>query len=165
MKFEKINDPATYYDSFIKYQDRFISFAKDFDIVGICWDYADNKSAPYILRLLLEGTKARPRGLGTHRSDEMSTDLREYHLHLLDHVAFWKMRNGRVFFTGMPYADEELTRNTFLKMVAEHHYPENIKIRFLDEKYKYLPNGTLMAMIYDSNLDGCFSCEQVVIKG
>ena len=45
-------------------------------------------------------------------------------------------------------------------MVEEHHYPENIKIRFLDEKYKYRHNGTLMAMIYDSNLDGCFSCEQ-----
>ena len=163
MRFEKINDPATYHYSFVKYQDRFISFAKDFDIVGVGWEYADNKSAPYMLRLLLEGSKARPRGLGTCRSDEVSSDLRNYYLHLLDHGAFWKMSNGRVFFTGMPYADEKLTRDTFLEMVRKYKYPENIKLRFLDEKYKYRPNGTLMAMIYDSNLDACFPVNRMAL--
>ena len=163
MRFEKINDPATYHDSFVKYQDRFISFAKDFNIVGVGWEYADNKSAPYMLRLLLEGSKARPRGLGTCRSDEVSSDLRDYDLHLLDHGAFWKMSNGRVFFTGMPYADEKLTRDTFLEMVRKYKYPENIKLRFLDEKYKYRPNGTLMAMIYDSNLDACFPVNRMAL--
>ncbi len=167
MNFEKINNPATYHDSFVKYQDRFISFTKDFDIVGVGWEYADNKSASYMLRLLLEGNKARPRGLGKKvKNDEMSSDLRKYYMHLLDHGAFWKMSNGRVFFTGMPYADEKLTTDTFLEMVRKYQYPENIKLRFLDEKYKYRPNGTLMAMIYDSNLDAYFPvnrmslCEQ-----
>jgi len=38
-------------------------------------------------------------------------------------------------------------------MANEHKFPETIKLRFMEDKYKYRPNGHYMIMVYSENGD------------
>ena len=52
----------------------------------------------------------------------------------------------------MPYATQEQTTAKFAEMVKEFSFPSSIKLRFLDDKYKYRLNGDFMLMIYDEGV-------------
>lgn len=139
------------------FREQFNAFIDDFDIVGVHYGVSSNLSAAYFLRLLQEGSKARP-----HRSrrrpwisDTNSDDLVEYYYPLFDHGAFWKTRNGTIIYTGMPYRTQKPITEWFAEMANEYKFPETIKLRFMEDKYKYKyrPNGHYMIMVYSENGD------------
>lgn len=47
----------------------------------------------------------------------------------------------------MPYGDKESVTVSFNKMVKEFGFPETIKMEFLDNRYRYRPNGDIMIII------------------
>lgn len=151
MKFEYI--PKTHADQnfgYIKDVDKFYSFVEEFNIVGVHWSEPSMISASYLLRLLEEGSSARARGYdnNSHENDEHSSDMDEFRMPLLDHCAMWQQSNGSVFCTAMPYGKQERIRASFNELVDKYNYPSDIRIQFLDDKYRYRPNGDCMIVIY-----------------
>lgn len=64
----------------------FYCFIKDFFVIGVKWSQPTNISASYFLRILQDGSSARPRGYGKssgNEHDESSTQLNEFYRPLL----------------------------------------------------------------------------------
>ncbi len=151
MKFEYI--PKTHARQAFGYvdaEDEFYSFVEEFNIVGVHWSEPTMISATYFRRLLEEGSSARARGYsrGNDESDEHSTDMYDFYTPLFDHCAMWQLRNGNVICTAMPYGNEESISESFQKLVDRFHYPSSIRFKFLENKYRYRPNGDYMIVIY-----------------
>lgn len=136
---------------YITDSDAFYRFVDEYNIIGVHWSQPTSISAEYFVRLLTEGSSARARereDLGWGKSDEYCDEMMEYYTPLLDHGAMWKMANGGVVCTVMPYGNEESVLNAFKSMTKQYHFPEGIKIRFMDNKYRYRLNGNYMLIIY-----------------
>lgn len=135
----------------IKSSEAFYRFIDDFDIVEVKWNQPTNISASYFLRLLQEGSSERSRGYGKgydQERDESSNQLAEFYTSLLDHGVLWRQKNGNVICTAMPYGDEESITESFYKMVEKFAYPDTVKMKFLDDIYRFRPNGDCMIVIY-----------------
>ena len=48
----------------------------------------------------------------------------------------------------MPYAEKDQIIESFNHMLKEFNYPSNVKLKFLDNKYRYRSNGDFMILIY-----------------
>ena len=101
MKFEKINKnqlgDSTYY---VDDRKKFINFVDDFKVVGVSWGQPTTISSDYFLRLLENGATVR------FRNNDSSRKLNQFYVGLLDHGVLWKLENGKVICTAMPYGDE-----------------------------------------------------------
>jgi len=141
---------------YINYVDRFYRFIDEFNIIRVCWGQPTTISASYFLRLLQEGSSARARGFGrgyNRESDEGSNQMSPFYSNLLDHGALWKMKNGNVICTAMPYGEKERIIDKFYEMTDAFSYPEALRLQFLDEKYKFRKNGDCMILIYFDSSD------------
>ena len=68
-----------------------------------------------------------------------------------DHSAFWKLEDGTIIYTTMPYY-HGYNISEECKMIAEAcKFPATIKISFLDDKYRYRTNGDYFIVIYDES--------------
>lgn len=131
-------------------EDKLYDFVNDFHIVGKAVLRPEFISASYFLRLLQKGASERAHGhsrYGNGMSDENSNELYEYRTELFDHGELWKLDNGAVICTAMPYSDEEVTKNEFIKFKNKYSFPDSIIIRKLDDKYKYSDSGDFMIEI------------------
>ena len=80
--------------------------------------------------------------------------MHDFYTSLLDHGAMWKLRNGSVICTAMPYGNEKSICDSFRALIDKFDYPMSIRFRFLEDKYRYRPNGDHMIVIYcDSSQD------------
>ena len=152
MKFEyipKINAHKKF--GHIESVDKFYKFVEEFDIVEVKWNQPINISASYFLRLLQKGSSEKARGYGkraNQEKDDSSNQLAEFYSPLLDHGVLWKQKNGNVICTAMPYGDEVSITDSFYKMVEKFCYPDAIRMKFLDDTYRFRPNGDCMIVIY-----------------
>ncbi len=136
---------------FVKDPDKFYSFVEEFNIVGVHWSQPTTLSASYFLRLLEEGSSARARIHGDtwwKVDDEHCQEMTEYYTPLLDHGAMWKVANGSVICTAMPYGEKQSVVDAFYRMIEQYKYPDSITMQFLEDRYRYRPNGDHMIVIY-----------------
>lgn len=161
MNFESI--PKVYakrsFDRYIDDQDKFYRFVDEFNIVGVQWSQPQTISARYFLRLLEKGSAERatgPRKGYNKDSDDYSLEMNKFYLPLLDHGALWKMKNGNVICTAMPYGDEKSITDTFSQMLRQFGFPDTIRLQYLDNKYHFRENGEYMILIYCEISDDCF---------
>lgn len=142
---------------FVKFPEKFYSFIEEFNIVGVHWSQPTTLSAAYFLRLLEEGSSAKARTVGDtwlRVNDEYSQEMTCFYAPLLDHGAMWKMANGSVICTTMPYGARQEVIDAFHRMAEKFHYPDNLKMQFWDDKYRYRPNGDhMLVFYYDSSLE------------
>lgn len=61
---------------------------------------------------------------------------------------FMESENDNVICTAMLYGDGESITDGFYRMVNMFHYPETMKMEFLDDKYRFRINGDHMIAIY-----------------
>ena len=152
MKFEyipKIRAQESF--GYIDFPDKFYRFIDEFNIVGVKWLQPTTISASNFLRVLQEGSSAKARGYGrgnNKENDELSIQMQDFYQPLLDHGALWKVKNDNVICTAMPYGDRESITDGFYRMVNMFHYPETMKMEFLDDKYRFRINGDHMIAIY-----------------
>lgn len=152
MKFEYIpKKDAINWSGYIVNEDKFYRFVDEFNIIGVVWSQPQTISASYFLRLLQNGSSEKARGYGRRslENDEYSNQLQPYYMPLFEHGALWKKRDGSVICTAMPYGDKESVTVSFNKMVKEFGFPETIKMEFLDNRYRYRPNGDIMIIMRD----------------
>lgn len=142
MKFEKINKnqlgDSTYY---VDDRKKFINFVDDFKIVGVSWGQPTTISSDYFLRLLENGATVRV------RNNDSSRKLNQFYADFLDHGALWKLENGKVICTAMPYGDKEAIVNKFYELKNKYKCPNGIVMGFLDDRYKFRKNGDKMILI------------------
>lgn len=154
MQFERVpKTKANKFSGYIHFEDNFYNFVDEYSIVGVRWGYPDGLSASYFLRLLQNGSAERARGYGRgyhQEDDDHSNDLHEFYQGLLDHCALWKLSNGSVLCTAMPYGTKESIINLYNSMVEKFDYPVELKIDFLDDEFRYRLNGDYMIAIYYS---------------
>lgn len=144
---------------YIVYEERFYSFVEEFNAVGVHWSQPQSLSAFYFLKLLMEGSAARARGYGkgyNQGSDEYSNQMKDFYLPLFDHGALWKLKNGSVICTAMPYGTVSSIEESFISLINTFQYPAGIKLQFLDGRYRYRPNGDFMIAIYYDSSDEVF---------
>ena len=140
MKFDRINVNRLDDIGYVIDKEKFLKFVNDFRIIGVHWSQPTNISASYFLRLLQDGSKARARGFGKQsyiENDESSNQLSEFYDKLFDHGALWKLENGRVICTAMPYSDEKIVLDEFERLKNKYEYPDDVILNFLDKKYKF----------------------------
>lgn len=167
MKFEYIpKKDAINWSGYIVNEDKFYRFVDEFNIIGVVWSQPQTISASYFLRLLQNGSSEKARGYGRRslENDEYSNQLQPYYMPLFEHGALWKKRDGSVICTAMPYGDKESVTVSFNKMVKEFGFPETIKMEFLDNRYRYRPNGDIMIIIHCEVLNGIFNQDYSVEK-
>ena len=136
---------------YIDHVDRFYRFIDEYNAVGVLWGQPTTISASYFIRVLQEGSSARARGFGrgyNQESDEGSSEMSAFYTHLLDHGALWRLKNGNVICTALPYGDREIIIDKFYEMKETFSYPDSLKIKFLDEEYRFRDNGDCMILIY-----------------
>lgn len=136
---------------YIDHVDRFYRFIDEYNAVGVLWGQPTTISASYFVRVLQEGSSARARGFGrgyNQESDEGSSEMSAFYTHLLDHGALWRLKNGNVICTALPYGDREIIIDKFYEMKETFSYPDSLKIKFLDEEYRFRDNGDCMILIY-----------------
>ena len=136
--------------SYIDYEEKFYSFVEEFNLTGVHWSQPTSLSASYFLRLLQEGASARVRGYSrgyNEKRDDLSDEMRVFYTPLLDHGALWRLRDGGVICTAMPYGDSNSIIDSFYQMVDSFGYPNTVKMDFLSDRYRYRPNGDHMIMI------------------
>lgn len=169
MRFEYIPKVRAHdFFGFIDFSDKFYRFIDEFNIVGVNWSQPTTISASYFLRVLQEGSLAkaqRYRRGNNLENDESSIQMNEFYQSLLDHCALWKMKNGKVICTAMPYGDKESITDSFHKMVDFFHYPETMRLQFLNDEYCFRLNGNYMIAIYcdplQENFDSACSDEEL----
>ena len=167
MKFEYIpKKDAINWSGYIVNEDKFYRFVDEFNIIGVVWSQPQTISASYFLRLLQNGSSEKARGYGRRslENDEYSNQLQPYYMPLFEHGALWKKRDGSVICTAMPYGDKESVTVSFNKMVKEFGFPETIKMEFLDNRYRYRPNGDIMIIIHCEALNRIFNQDYSVEK-
>lgn len=134
--------------------EKFTNFRDEFGVVGYYWigGFPD-VSASYFVKLLQKGKSARP-PYGSARTYEIYCWERtkfsrcDENSYLFNHTMLWSLKTGQVICTSMPYGERDLAQATFANMAKENAFPASIKLKFLDEKYRYRPNGNFMLMIY-----------------
>lgn len=158
MQFEKIPKSCVRQEfDYITSEPNFWNLVHDFDLVGVVWSQPTNISDSYFLRLLQDGSSARARGYGKMsygENDECSTRLQPYYLSLLDHGALWRRNDGSVICTASPYGTKDGIAENFQKMKMEFRFPDSVKLRFLDDGYRFRSNGDFMILIYDEKVVG-----------
>ena len=168
MEFERISLKRTKeFSGYIQSEDNFYRFIEEFGVNGVHWSQPTTLSASYFLRLLLNGSSARARGYGHKNAmedDEHSQQMQPFYSKLLDHGAMWRLSNGKVICTAMPYGTEEGIRNAFYRMVEEFNYPESIKLGFLEDVFQYRLNGDYMIVIYADNEETNYSSRKLFEK-
>ncbi len=167
MKFERIpKKDAKKWSGYIVNEDKFYRFINEFNIIGVVWSQPQTISASYFLRLLENGSSEKARGYGRKRleNDEHSKQLGQYYSPLLDHGALWKRRDGSVICTAMPYGDKESVTASFDKMIKEFEFPKTIKMKFLDNRYRYRTSGDIMIIIYCEALNEIFNQDYSIEK-
>lgn len=142
MNFEKIPTNLGNFSNYIESPLNFKNFIKDFNITGVHWNEPSTISSSYFLRLLQHGSSARL------RKNDFSNELHKYYYSLFDHGALWKTNDNSVFCTCMPYAEKNQIIKSFNDIIKEFNYPSNMKLKFLEDKYRYRPNGDYMILIY-----------------
>ena len=153
MRFRRITLSDRQINEQFWFREQFNAFIDEFDIVAVHHGVPSNMSASSLLRLLQDGSRARARG--TNRAgygDTASHDMTEYHYPLFDHGALWKTGRGNVICTGMPYTTDKPVADWFTAMAKQYKFPDTIKLRFMDDRYKYRPNGHFMIMVYDEDV-------------
>lgn len=136
---------------YIDHVDRFYRFIDEYNAVGVRWGQPTTISASYFIRVLQEGSSARARGFGrgfNQESDEGSNQMSPFYNHLLDHGALWRLKNGNVICTALPYGDRGEIVDKFYEMIETFSYPDSLKLQFLDEEYRFRDNGDSMILIY-----------------
>ena len=171
MNFESIpkNCAKRSFDCYIDDQDKFYRFVDEFNVVGVQWSQPQTISASYFLRLLEHGSAERATG---HRkghnkdSDDCSLEMNKFYLPLLDHGALWKMKNGTVLCTAMPYGDKDSINQAFSQMLKQFEFPGTIHLQYLDNKYHFRENGEYMILIYCERSDDGFDplCSDVELQ-
>lgn len=149
MKFEKIPSQNELNWGHVRDWEKMRTFQHDFKIVGVNWtgEHPDI-SGKYFCDLLMKGASVREpynrnyaidckRFLGT-LSDHV----------LIDHSAFWNREDNSVMFTTMPYYPLDLAMEKFNEWSQRCSFPDSIKMRQLDDKYRFRPNGLIMLEIY-----------------
>lgn len=140
------------FDYYVKDEAKFYCFVDEFNLVSVHWGEPQSISADYFLRLLTKGSSARAHLRSNDswfgETDEHSSAFLKYYAPLLDHGAIWKQKSGSVICSAMPYGDEESVEDAFLEMIQEFQYPDSIKMQFLDDCYRFRPNGHFMILIY-----------------
>ena len=149
----KVYRPSNNFFWFVNNPDKFYNFIDEFNIVGVHWAQPQTLTASYFLRLLQEGSSAKARTQGSNinfrLNDEHSNEMNEYYTPLFDHGAMWKTRSGNVLCTAMPYGKNQTIEVAFYKFIKQFGFPKTIKLEFLNDKYKYRPNGNCMIIIYN----------------
>lgn len=142
MKFEKINKnqlgDSTYY---VDDRKKFINFVDDFKVVGVSWGQPTTISSDYFLRLLENGATVR------FCNNDSSRKLNQFYVGLLDHGVLWKLENGKVICTAMPYGDEADIVTRFYELKNKYKHLDEITLEFLDDRYKFRKNGDRMILI------------------
>lgn len=145
---------------YVENEEKFYNFVEEFNIVGVHWSEPITLSATYFLRLLQEGASARARNFSKKgwqiEHDESSTDMQPFYTPLLDHGALWKLKNGQVICTAMPYGTRETVVDGFLAMIEKFPDFDSVKLEFLEDNYRYRPNGDFMIVIYSGSLHKVF---------
>ena len=137
--------------SYIESEEKFYSFVEEYNLTGVHWSQPTSLSASYFFRLLQEGASARVRGYSrgyNEKRDDLSDEMLEFYTPLLDHGALWRLRDGRVICTAMPYGNTDSIVDSFYQMVEKFGYPNTIKMDFLSDRYRFRPNGDHMIIIY-----------------
>lgn len=116
MKFDDVG--KKYKSVYIDSEENFQQFCNDFYVIGVNWSQPTSISASYFLRVLKKGSSERARGYGRHfhdddDDDEPSTKMTEYYTELLDHGALWRLEDGSVICTAMPYGTKKSIINSF----------------------------------------------------
>ena len=130
---------------------KFRSFCADFNTIGFYFGLPTGNTS-YFIKLLQRGTSARPYTSRRTYDSYICHDheLNEYYEHIFDHCALWKLKNGQIICTAMPYAASmEVIKGEFAEMTEKYAFPLSIKLKFLDDKYKYRLNGDFMLMIHN----------------
>ena len=158
MDFNKISEiMEKQLSGYIHHPDMFCSFVDDFDIVAVHWHEPSKISASYFYRLLVYGASERSRGYGKGdlHSDEFSNDFSPFYYDLFDHGALWKKKNGEVICTAFPYGTCEKISSTFQEFKDAFCFSNDLKLAFLEDRYKFRANGDSMVCIYcDGNSTG-----------
>ena len=150
------------FDYYIDSFDNFYCFVKKFNAIRVNWSQPTSLSPSYFLRLLINGSSEKAQGYkkGYHNEDdEHSMKLVPYYLGLLDHGAMWKLKNGNVVCTAMPYGDRSSILAKFNRMRQEFNYPDSIRLEFLSDQYFFRSAGDCMILIYyDSSQEAFIPC-------
>ena len=158
MKFEYVTSThAPIYKSFklIDSPDAFNRFRERFDVIGVRWSEPTTISSSYFLKLLQDGSSAKAHNArkGYHsETDDSSMEMNEFYTTLLDHGTLWKLRNGNVICTAMPYGDKKTIIASFNQMVNTFSFPPTIQLKFLTDKYRFRANGNHMIVIFCGSL-------------
>lgn len=147
---------------YIRDEDKFYRFVDEYNLVGVEWSQPTTISASYFARLLISGSSERARGFGRGNhteNDEYSNQLYKYYRPLLDHCAMWRNVDGTVICTAMPYGSVDSITDGFFHMKEEFDFPESIKLEFLDDSYRYRPNGDAMIVIYNGEKNETFDSD------
>lgn len=142
----------------VKDFDGFYRFIDEYNIVGLnASEKAEMLSASYFLRVLKDGSSARAhverRNWG--KNDECSAELHDY-WHLFDHGDFWQLIDVSVVFTSMPYSRSEQDVissfedlvDTICEREPSFTDPQSLRLEFLDDMYRYRPNGDYFIIMY-----------------
>ena len=150
MRFKRITLDDRQINDRFWFREQFNAFIDEFDIVAVHHGVPSYMSVSYLLRLLLDGSRARARWKTWKAgSDNNSHDLTEFHYPLFDHGALWKTSRGDVICTGMPYTTDKPVEDWFAAMAEQYEFPDTIKLRLMEDRYKYRPNGHFMIMVYN----------------
>lgn len=152
MRFKRITLEDRQVNDRFWFREQFNALIDEFDIVAVHYGVPSYMSASYFLRLLQDGSRARARGIPWKPgSDINSYDLAEFHYPLFDHGALWKTSSGVVICTGMPYATDKPVEDWFAAMAKQFKFPDTIKLRLMEDRFKYRPNGHFMIMVYNED--------------
>lgn len=154
MIFKKLYDHEPYNPfGYIKSQENLRHFVDDFHLKYVSWGGPSAISASDYLSLLRDGSSLFKERNGFRFFDEdfFSPDMNRFTFALFDHAAFWEQENGNLICTSMPYGDKEVLSHFYRYMKNCFGYPEEMKMFFLDDRYRYRPNGDHMFVaFYDS---------------
>jgi len=139
-----------HHGAYIDEMNRFYKFIDEFGIEGVHWGQPVNMSAAYFLRVLRDGSSSK-----AHRGDGIN-QMSKYYTNLLDHGALWRLSGGDVICTALPYGTQELILARFNEMLTEFEYPEEVKIVFLDDDYRFRNCGDKMILIYYGDINEKF---------
>ncbi len=147
MEFERIsntyNNELKKHGYYISDIEKYYNFIEDYNIIGVCWGQPTTISSSYFERLLLNGSSEI-----AHKGDNNSKSLSGFYSYLLDHGALWKQKDGKVLCTSFPYGTEKKIKDKYNEMMQTFEYPECLKIRFLEDRYRFRENGDCMVCIY-----------------
>lgn len=154
MIFKKLYDHEPYNPfGYIKSQENLRHFVDDFHLKYVSWGGPSAISASDYLSLLRDGSSLFKEKNGFRFFDEdfFSPDMNRFTFALFDHAAFWEQENGNLICTSMPYGDKDVLSHYYRYMKNCFGYPEEMKMSFLDDRYRYRPNGDHMFVaFYDS---------------